>query len=204
MKEERVENLSADLLDALNKAGDEDRAGSLQRAAEPALTHGLQRVLRALPYALEQQAPPPALKQKILALARAAAPAQTDAGKPPLQLWKSWVNAAPQDLVIQRQKEGKWEATGVEGVAVKRLYVDAERGYVTMLVRMAAGSSYPSHRHAGYEECYVLEGDLKVGENTLHAGDYQRAQGGSVHSVQSTKNGCLLFIVSSQHDELLA
>jgi len=37
----------------------------------------------------------------------------------------------------------------------------------------------------------------------MHAGDYQRVEVGSEHPVQSTENGCLLFIVSSLHDELL-
>jgi hypothetical protein len=50
----------------------------------------------------------------------------------------------------------------------------------------------------------VLQGDLRVGP-TLHmrAGDYQRVEKGHQHPVQSTDGGCLLFIVSSLHDELV-
>jgi len=205
MNESEYEKLSAAVLGAGNGEGTESLATlPLQATAEErAVLQGFMRVLQGWPYALDQQAPPAALKQKILAAVRQPEPAPSTQSVP-LQLWKSWTTGTqPEDLVIQHREAGAWEATGVEGVEVKRLFVDAGRGYVTMLVRMAAGSTYPSHRHAGYEECYVLQGDLSVGDTVLQAGDYQRAKGGSVHTIQSTKNGCTLFIVSSQHDELL-
>lgn len=171
-----------------------------EHAPEASLTDW-PRMLRALPYTSEVQAPPPELKQKVLAAVRDL---ETGAAAP-VQLWKNW--SAPQtegDLIIQRKQEGQWEETGVTGVEVKRLFVDQSRNYVTMLVRMHPGSSYPGHRHGGFEECYVLQGDLSVGDTVLRAGDYQRAAGGSIHGEQSTQNGCVLFIVSSQYDELLA
>ena len=204
MNERQHDNLSAALLGGGDKDKRKDWTALLKQASAEELAgiHDLARIFQAMPYALEQHEPPASLKGKILAGAKQE---EVAAARPPVQLWKSWItNAPPTDLVIQRRDQGDWEATGVEGVSVKQLFVDAERGYVTMLVQMVAGSSYPSHRHAGYEECYVLQGDLSVGDSVLHAGDYQRAEGGSVHVVQSTKNGCLLFIVSSQNDELLA
>jgi hypothetical protein len=36
----------------------------------------------------------------------------------------------------------------------------------------------------------------------MKSGDYQRAEKGTLHEVQSTEGGCLLLLVSSQHDEL--
>jgi len=98
---------------------------------------------------------------------------------------------------------GAWELTGIDGIEVKRLAADPTRRTATMLVRMAAGTSYPAHRHGGVEECLVLSGDLEVGERELKAGDFQRCQPDSVHPVQSTRGGCLLFISSSQDDELV-
>jgi anti-sigma factor ChrR (cupin superfamily) len=73
-----------------------------------------------------------------------------------------------------------------------------------MLIRMQPGSSYPAHRHGGPEQCLVLEGDVEVNGMTFHAGDYQCMLHGSVHNITRTTNGCVLLIVSSQHDELLA
>src|SRR5579885_2444610 len=41
----------------------------------------------------------------------------------------------------------------------------------SMLIRAEPGAIYDSHGHdAGYEECLVLEGDLIMGDLTLHAG----------------------------------
>lgn len=177
------------------------------------------RILAALPFSLEPIAPPADLKKRLLdAISAEAAPASPQhehaeravAGKPAVesahgvQVWKNWKRpAGPSDFFLQRGSEGEWEATAAPGVEVKKLFVDQKRGYATMVVRMAAGAAYPGHRHAGFEECYVLQGDLHVGDIVLHAGDYQRAEGGSIHGVQKTEQGCLLFIVSSLDDELL-
>ncbi len=138
-------------------------------------------------------APPPAgLRDRVLA---ALSP----------QVWKCWETPATvPPLFALRADEGQWEETGVAGVTVKRLFADAAKDRVTMLVRMAPGSSYPRHRHAGPEECYVLEGDLRLPHMVLRAGDYQRAETDSVHGLQSTENGCLLLIVSSLHDQIEA
>jgi anti-sigma factor ChrR (cupin superfamily) len=102
-----------------------------------------------------------------------------------------------------RAGEGEWEPTAAPGVKARTLHVDPARRYVTMLIRMEPGASYPGHRHADIEECYVLEGDLRVGGERLGAGDYQRADARSCHGVQSTEKGCLLLIVSSQEDEIV-
>ena len=79
----------------------------------------------------------------------------------------------------------------------RRLFVDRAAQRVTMMVRMQPGASYPAHRHAEAEECFVLSGDLWTGSVRLHAGDYQRAEQGSRHPLQSTEGGCVLLLVSS-------
>ncbi|KAA0227269.1 hypothetical protein EDS67_16735 [candidate division KSB1 bacterium] len=177
------------------------------------------RILMALPCSLEPAAPPAGLKKRLLDAIRdeaSQASLQHEHAEAPVtgksaaentrdvQIWKNWKRpAGPVDFFLQRGSEGEWETTAVPGVEVKKLFVDQKRSYATMLVRMAAGTAYPGHRHAGFEECYVLQGDLHVGDNVLHAGDYQRAEGGSIHGVQKTVHGCQLFIVSSLEDELL-
>jgi quercetin dioxygenase-like cupin family protein len=122
------------------------------------------------------------------------------------QPWKQWpaTPSAPADGPVLAGAAGEFEPTHIEGIAVRRLSVDPVGDRVTMLVRMAAGTAYPAHRHGGAEECYVLEGDLSIGDSThMKAGDFQRMDRGSVHAVQSTRGGCLLLITSSRHDELL-
>ena len=120
----------------------------------------------------------------------------------PRRAWQHWTEETG-ELEIVRAGEDGFQPTDFEGIEVRPLSVDGEREVVTMLVRMAAGASYPRHRHAGREECYVLSGDLAVGDEEMGAGDYQVAPCGSVHEVQSTREGCTLLIVSSQGDELL-
>jgi quercetin dioxygenase-like cupin family protein len=122
------------------------------------------------------------------------------------QVWKSWQPAADAgagEKLIVAKDDGGWVPIDVPGITVRRLFVDEKENCVTMLVKMGAGASYPPHRHGGDEECYVLEGDLHVGDRHMVAGDYQWSGAGSEHGVQSSKSGCLLFIRSSMADELL-
>lgn len=155
--------------------------------------------LNALADGVAEVAPPPALWNKVLARVRQASQSPT------LQPWKSWSEAAPAVLSYVARETGGFEPTAVPGVSVRKLAVDREQDRVTMLVRMEAGASYPAHRHGGPEECLVLEGDLEVGEELrMRSGDFQRAEAGSVHPIQRTRGGCLLFITSSLSDELVA
>lgn len=121
--------------------------------------------------------------------------------------WQRWSNTPGETiapgLVNVPSSDAGWEAIGIAGIFVKRLAVDAAARKATMLIRMAPGTSYPRHRHASREECFVLEGSLEVSGSTLRAGDFQVAEENSIHGVQSTETGCLLLIVSSQDDELV-
>jgi anti-sigma factor ChrR (cupin superfamily) len=120
------------------------------------------------------------------------------------QVWKHWRNQPDAGaMTLLRGADAVWEPTGFAGVEVRRLNVDPAADRVTMLVRMAPGTAYPGHRHGGPEECLVLHGDLLVDGIRMQSGDYQRAAAGTDHGIQSTAAGCVLLIVSSQHDELL-
>jgi quercetin dioxygenase-like cupin family protein len=123
----------------------------------------------------------------------------------PAQVWKAWSDSGGIDragFLFVGGAEGGFEPTGFEGIEARRLFVDHDNDRVTMLVRMRAGARYPGHVHASAEECYVVSGDLHVGDRRMHAGDFQRAEPGSLHPVQSTENGCVLLLTSSLHDEL--
>ena len=111
--------------------------------------------------------------------------------------------SAPRPVLI-RHGEGDWQVTGYDGVEAKQLFVDAATGNVTSLVRMAARATYPPHRHAGHEHCYVLEGDLVFDDHTLFAGDFEVNAPFTGHSPVTTVNGCLLLLTNNQGDQLLA
>jgi len=150
--------------------------------------------------AVPEKTPPPHVREKLLSLIDQES---NDAPTANPQVWKHWQSEVMDSpLLIRRSDDQAWEPTGIDGIETRPLFVDRERNQTTMLVRMAGGTAYPRHLHAGPEECYVLEGDLHVGEEVLYAGDYQRAAPGSHHPVQSTEKGCLLLLVSSLSDEL--
>ena len=107
-------------------------------------------------------------------------------------------------VLIARSREMDWQPGQLPGLFLKVLFNDTRRRYSTALVRMTAGTHYPSHRHAGVEELYLLEGDLSVDELSMEPGDYCRGEEGSIHGEIYTNRGCLFMVTSSQHDEILA
>ena len=83
---------------------------------------------------------------------------------------------------------------GVSGVFVKVLRFDKEtRRAPTILLKFEAGATYPAHDHPGGEEIFVIEGDLKLGKDHLHAGDYLYTSPNGKHAVRS-ENGCVVLV----------
>jgi anti-sigma factor ChrR (cupin superfamily) len=105
---------------------------------------------------------------------------------------------------LVRAGEGEWQATPFLGVEVKQLFVDPATQNVTSLVRLRPGAVYPPHRHAAFEHCYVIEGDVVSADHTLFAGDYEVNAPNSDHSTITSTHGCLLLIINNQRDRLLA
>ena len=106
----------------------------------------------------------------------------------------------PPGAEIVRRTGGEWRDASVEGVRFKILHEDPVARRHTVLYQMDPGTGYPPHVHGGDEECFVLEGDLSVGDIVMGPGDYQRVEGGTRHDWQRTHGGCLLFIVCSTED----
>jgi anti-sigma factor ChrR (cupin superfamily) len=146
-------------------------------AADTALTarvEAWERRLAPLAAALPPVAPPPDL------FARIDARIERDARR------------APQEETVFAE-EGAWRAVAA-GVDIKVLAVDAETGTQSFLLRMAAGARLPAHRHRGVEECFMVAGDLVLGDLALKAGDYHRIAGGTRHPTGYSRSGCLAFI----------
>ena len=98
---------------------------------------------------------------------------------------------------LVRSGQIEWRALaepGVSGVFVKVLRFDREtRRAPTILLKFAAGATYPAHNHPGGEEIFVLEGDLKLGKDHLHAGDYLYTSPNGKHAARSEK-GCIVLV----------
>ena len=99
-------------------------------------------------------------------------------------------------LFILRASEGRWRATGIRGVRYRTLSTDRKSNRRTFLLRMDAGALLPDHDHASTEEIYLVQGDLKIGEQILGAGDYFRATPGARHGTPVSPNGCVCIVIS--------
>lgn len=99
----------------------------------------------------------------------------------------------PPGTVTVRADEGAWQRVTDE-IEVKILAVDRESGMQTKLMRFAPGAELVSHPHSKLEECYVIEGDVQVGDLHLQAGDFHLAEAGSDHPVCVSQGGCLLLL----------
>ena len=137
-------------------------------------------VLTLMPGSYEQLTPSANTKTKIFE--------QIDADKPDFQ----FVHAA----------EGEWQEMA-PGIVAKILSMDETRQRVTALVRMERGSSYSNHRHTRTEELFVIEGSCYCGGRLLKAGDYHRAEAGSIHLDTHTDEGSLMLLITSVQNEML-
>jgi anti-sigma factor ChrR (cupin superfamily) len=102
----------------------------------------------------------------------------------------------------QRWAEPEW-ADAAPGISCKLLATDTEKQRVSMLVRLAPGTDYPPHRHAGVEELHLLHGELMVDDKKLYPGDYIRADAGSTDRRVWSETGCTCVLLTSTQDVIL-
>ena len=110
--------------------------------------------------------------------------------------------AIPAGMAVLRGGTGKWRESGFPGIQFQLLHHDKQANLVTQLVRMSAGAIYPGHHHNMDEQCYVLEGSVKLDSIVLSAGDYGRASAQTDHHLMTTDTGCTVLLINCPHDEL--
>jgi anti-sigma factor ChrR (cupin superfamily) len=132
----------------------------------------------------------------------------TDVLRPPTPLWDrlaqriaAETGQEPVSPAPRRSAEAEWEEVA-PGLSVKLLATDAENHRVSMLVRLAPGTDYPPHGHAGIEELHLLDGELMIDDRKLHPGDYSRAEAGSVDRRVWSETGCTCVLITSPEDVL--
>ena len=104
--------------------------------------------------------------------------------------------------VPPRWAEPEWKEVA-PGISCKLLATDTEKNRVSMMVRLAPGADYPTHRHQDIEELHLLDGELIVDDTKLRPGDYRRAEADSVDHRVWSGTGCTCVLVTSIHDVLL-
>jgi anti-sigma factor ChrR (cupin superfamily) len=102
---------------------------------------------------------------------------------------------------MRQWSEPKWEEVA-PGISCKLLATDTEKQLVSMLVRLAPGTDYPPHTHAGVEELHLLDGELWIDERKLYPGDYNRAEPGTGDKRVFSETGCTCVLITSTKDIL--
>ena len=94
-----------------------------------------------------------------------------------------------------------WEDVA-PGISCKLLATDAGKDRVSMLVRLAPGTDYPPHTHAGVEELHLLQGELYIDGRKLAPGDYNRAEPGTADKRVWSETGCMCVLMTSTRDAI--
>ena len=83
----------------------------------------------------------------------------------------------------------------VEGMSWHKISYDKNNGgFGTYILKMNPGSKSLPHIHQGYEEFYVIDGELQDADGKIFKkGDFVTFEPGSTHS-SYTKEGCLILV----------
>jgi quercetin dioxygenase-like cupin family protein len=95
-----------------------------------------------------------------------------------------------------RADEGCWQSIG-PGVERKVLWETTDT--LSCLMRLAPGALVAGHAHPLDEECVVLEGSLRIGDDlVLHAGDFHVGVRGVRHEAAHTDTGAVVYLRSAR------
>ncbi len=166
-------------LDSHERSGLQARLDALtpQQASEVA---GLYDAVTAVALTVPPLEPPAHVRERVLAAARE--PAR-------YTVWAA---------------DATWIDTGVPGIRARVLAVDKARSLVTLVIRAEPGAVYPSHKHHGPEECFVISGSLVIDGRVLRAGDFHHADEDSEHGEITTTDGADVLLVGAIEDYLPA
>ncbi|MEM8612650.1 MAG: cupin domain-containing protein [Cyanobacteria bacterium P01_H01_bin.105] len=107
------------------------------------------------------------------------------------------------DELKQQATELDWVSMpGASGAELATWQVDEGEREIAFFVRKAEGGLFPNHAHASGETVLVLAGDFVVGAQVYGVGERISSPGNTSHQPE-TRNGCLLFCVSSMDDDML-
>jgi anti-sigma factor ChrR (cupin superfamily) len=100
--------------------------------------------------------------------------------------------------------DAAWIDTGLPGIRARVLAVDKVRSLVTLVIRAEPGAIYPSHKHHGPEECFVIRGSVVIDGHVLRPGDFHHADEDSEHGEITTTEGAEVLVVGAVADYLPA
>ena len=105
-------------------------------------------------------------------------------------------DVGPDGTTTIRATDGEWQDF-LPLIQRKVLRTDERTGNQTAFYRLRPGARLPSHVHTQQEECLVLEGEVRIGDDFIvRAGDFHVAEPGFAHPESVSVGGALLFIRS--------
>jgi anti-sigma factor ChrR (cupin superfamily) len=87
-----------------------------------------------------------------------------------------------------------WAPSQFDGIQIKVLYEDKEKGEMTCLLKWEPGAKLPMHKHPEIEQSFVLEGSFYDHDGICRAGEYVWRKPGSFHETHSDEGAVLLAI----------
>ena len=96
------------------------------------------------------------------------------------------VYVKPQDMA--------WERTQFDGISIKVLYEDKDRGEMTCLMKWEPGATLPMHKHPEIEQTYVVEGSFYDHDGICRAGEFVWRRVGSFHQTHSDEGAVILAV----------
>lgn len=109
--------------------------------------------------------------------------------------------ATPTGFRFRFDDQQDWLPHPVPGIRMRVLSLDHDRGYATLLLDVAPGTTFPPHHHQGAEECYVISGTVRTCGREMKAGDFLHADGGTEHGELYSPTGCrVLLVVPADED----
>jgi len=96
--------------------------------------------------------------------------------------------------VTASEEEGWIEAFPGGSFKVLKGDPSIPKSMLSYLIKLEPGFKTEGHDHPFDEETLMLEGDLTLGDKTLHAGDFHFAAAGSSHGNVSTVAGCVAYM----------
>jgi anti-sigma factor RsiW len=121
-----------------------------------------------------------------------AAPPET----PPPALWmaiEQRIGAEGENGAARLRTEGVWLSVA-PGVTMRMLYVDPTIGTRTAIMRMQTGSEVPAHEHDALEECFVIDGSIRIDAVEYGSGDHLLGRRETPHPTIVSPSGATLLL----------
>ena len=113
---------------------------------------------------------------------------------PPADRLSGRLQPTPGGSVYVDPQQLDWRPSQFDGIEIKVLYQDSERGEMTCLLRWQPGTTLPFHKHPEIEQSYVISGSFSDHDGLCRAGEFVWRRPGSMHETHSAE-GCVILAI---------